>query len=79
MQRNLQLVWNNPEPAPQVTVSARTLRQLSEVLIGCVRRNEWLVGRQIVSLYAPSPFGIALIARRMSRAGIAEGDVLKLV
>lgn len=79
MRNNLHLIWNNPSAAPHASVSASTLRQLSEVLIGCVRRNEWQAARQLVSLYAPSPFGIAVIAGQMSRAGIAEESVLKIV
>lgn len=78
-QAAVQLVWNNPHPAPHERVSANVLRRLSDILIGCVQRGEWQAARQLISLYALSPFAIALVASRMSQAGIPEDAVLKLI
>lgn len=74
-----QLVWNNPSPAPHEHLSAGLLRRLADTLIGCVRRGDWQLARQLLALYALSPFAIAVVASRMSRAGIPEEAVLKLV
>jgi hypothetical protein len=77
MHKGLQLVWNNPNPAPRERLSAGLLGRLTEVLIGCMRRGEIHVARHLVAVYALSPF--AVVAARMSRAGIPEDAVLKLV
>lgn len=79
MRTGPRLVWSNPAPQPHDALSPGLLRRLTDILIGCVRRGEWQAARQLVALYAPSPFAIALIAARMSRAGIPEDAVLKLV
>lgn len=79
MRNSLQLVWSNPGPARCHHVSAPLLRRLSDILIGCVRRGEWQAARQLVALYALSPIAIAVIAARMSRAGITEDNVLRLI
>jgi hypothetical protein len=44
-----------------------------------MRRGEIHVARHLVAVYALSPFAIAVVAARMSRAGIPEDTVLKLV
>ena len=79
MHQSLQLVWNNPNPAPRERLSAVLLSKLTEVLIGCMRRGEVQVARHLVAVYALSPFAIAVVAGRMSRAGIPEDAVLQLV
>ena len=75
----IELVWNNPAAAPHERVSANLLRRLADILAGCVQREEWQAARQLLQLYALSPFAIALVARRLSEAGIPEDAVLKLV
>lgn len=74
-----QLVWSNPNPAPHARVNARLLGRLSDTLVGCVRRGKWRSARRLVAAYAPTPIALAVVAGRLSRAGISEDSVLRLI
>ena len=77
--RGPRLVWSNPAPTAGGRISPNVLHRLCDVLVNCARRNEWQAARRIMAVYAPSPFVIAIIADRMSRAGITEDSVLRLI
>jgi hypothetical protein len=74
-----QLVWNNPNPVPHFTLTARMLSHLSEAIITRVNDGELQSARGLMSLYALSPIEAGVVAERLFRAGVPEEVVLKIV
>lgn len=79
MANSLQLVWNNPHPAPHFTVNARMLAELSDAVIARVKDDQLLTARGLMALYALSPIAVGVVAARLFRAGVPEDVVLKIV
>lgn len=73
------LVWNNPNPSPHFTLTARMLSHLSEAIITRVHDGQLQTARGLMALYALSPIEAGIVADRLVRAGVAKEDVLKIV
>jgi hypothetical protein len=74
-----QLVWNNPNPTPHFTITARMLTHLSEAIIDRVRDGELQNARGLMTMYPLSPIEAGIVADRMFRAGVPEEVVLQLI
>ncbi len=79
MNTHLKLVSDNQSPVPRGRPDARTLHQLADKLTEEVQAGHYEVARVLASFYELSPFGIAIIATWMTKAGLSEVDILKVV
>lgn len=73
------LVWNNPSPLPHFTVTARTLRHLSDAIVSRVKEGQFQAARGLMSLYALSPIAAGFVAERLFRAGVPKDEVMRIL
>lgn len=74
-----QVVWNNPNPTPHFTMTARMLTHLSDAIISRVEEGHLQTARGLMSLYSLSPIEAGIVADRLFRAGVPEETVLQLI
>jgi len=74
-----QLVWNNPNPTPHFTITARMLTHLSEAIISRVNEGQLQNARGLMAMYPLSPIEAGIVADRMFRAGVPQEVVLQLM
>jgi hypothetical protein len=79
MARSLALVSDNARSTMHFRVNVRMLKQLSDVLIEHVKRQQWQRARATLSLYHLSPIAVGVVAERMAKAGVSEEGMLKLL
>lgn len=79
MERNLQLVWNNPAPQAHLCPNATMLRQLADALTIAIREGEINSVQGLASMYGLTPLALSVVATRMFKAGISEDEILKVV
>lgn len=79
MNAHLKLVADNPVSAPTGRLSGRELHLLADMLTAEVQAGRSEAARFLASLQKLSPFGIALIATWMTRAGLSEAEILDVV
>lgn len=74
-----QLVWQNPHPAPHFKLTGRMLTHLADAVAERLRGGQEQGAKALMSLYALSPIALGVVAGRLSRAGIPEDVVLRIV
>ncbi len=79
MNTHLKLVSDNKSHAVRGRLDGRALHQLADRLTEEVRANRYEVARLLASLHNLSPFGIAIVATWMTKAGLSEADILTVV
>ena len=79
MEFSPQVVWNNPNPTPHFTMTARMLTHLSDAIISRVEEGHLQTARGLMSLYSLSPIEAGIVADRLFRAGVPEETVLQLI
>lgn len=79
MLTQLQLVWNNPRPQPCLRMGLSMLRFLADALAEEIRAGQIDAARGLAAIHHLSPLALAVVATRMSRHGITEEDVLRIV
>lgn len=79
MNTHLKLVADNPVSAPPGRLNGRELHQLADMLTSEVQAGRSEAARFLASLQKLSPFGIAVIATWMTRAGLSEAEILEVV
>lgn len=79
MRSHLKLVSDNPAPPPRERPDGIALRRLAEELADDVRAGHADVARGLAARHKLSPFGIAIVAARMAKAGLDEAQILRVV
>ncbi len=79
MNTHLKLVSDNPGSVSSARLDGRALHQLADVLTEEVRAGRFELAHFLAALQKLSPFGIAVIATWMTRAGLSEAEILNVV
>lgn len=82
MNNHLKLVSHNPDkPAssPIARLDGRALHSLADMLTAEVQAGHSDLAHVLASLQRLSPFAIAVVASWMTRAGLSEAEILKVV
>lgn len=79
MNAHLKLVSDHPVPAPSVRPDGRALHQLADRMTAEVLAGHSEAAHALASLQNLSPFGIAIVATWMAKAGLSEREILNTV
>lgn len=79
MNTHLRLVVENPTPKAHARLDGHMLLQLADRMTAEIRTGHADVARDLASFHRLSPFGIAVVAHRMTRAGVSEDEILEAV
>lgn len=79
MNTHLKLVSDHPVSAPTPRLNGRELHQLADILSAEVRAGHRELAHCLVAMQKLSPFGIAVIATWMTKAGLSEAEILDVV
>lgn len=79
MNTHLRLVADNPALSPGVRLDGRALHLLADVLTEKVQAGHYEGAHVLATLQKLSPFGIAVVATWMAKAGLSETDILNVV
>lgn len=79
MNAHLKLVSDHPVAASSVRPNGQALHQLADRMTAEVQAGRFEVARALVSPQNLSPFGIAIVATWMAKAGLSEGEILNAV
>ena len=79
MNTPLKLVSDNRILVPSVRLNGRELHQLADRLTEEVQAGHVEVAHVLASVQRLSPFGIAVIATWMTKAGLSEAEIMGVV
>lgn len=79
MNTHLKLVSENEISTPNARLDGRALHRLADRLTEEVHAGRYEVAHLLASLQKLSPFGIAIVATWMTRAGLSESDILNVM
>ena len=79
MSAHLKLVSDNPTPLPRVRPDGRALHRLADRLTEEVQAGHPELAQVVASFQHLSPFGVAIVATWMTRAGLSETEILDVV
>jgi hypothetical protein len=79
MTTHLKLVSDNPISASGGRLDGRALHQLADRLTEEIQTGHSKVARVLASLEHLSPFGVAIVATWMTKAGLSEAEILEVV
>jgi len=79
MTAHLRLVSDNPDPWPSVRLDARALHRLADRLTAEIRAGHYEAAHRLVFRQKLSPFGVAIVATWMNKAGLGEGEILDVL
>lgn len=79
MNTHLRLVSANSIPERHMRLDGQALHQLADRMTAEIRTGHFEIAHQLATFHQLSPFGIAIVARRMTQAGVSEEDILGTV
>jgi alkylhydroperoxidase family enzyme len=79
MKTHLKLVSDNPIPGSNFRPDGRALHQLADRLTEEIHAGHPEDAHFLASLQKLSPFGVAVVATWMAKAGVSEAEILEVV
>lgn len=79
MSAHLRLIQSNSQPAPHRRHDGPALHQLADRLTEQVQAGNPELAHVVAALENLNPFGVAVVATWMARAGVSEEQILDVV
>lgn len=79
MTAHLRLVSDNPLSGPSGRPDGLALHRLADMLTAEIRAGHYEVAHRLVSRQKLSPFGVAIVATWLTKAGVSEVEILDVV